>query len=223
MRDGWAAGVLGLVVRDRGTLYPAGAARRRMLVTLEGLDGSGKTTVARALEDAYPDAVHTREPTDTWYGEAVTRSIGDEDADPVAELFLYTADHAAHLASTVRPALDRGALVVSDRYSDSRYAYQGASLDGVIEDPLAYVKGIHAPFTRPPDVTVYLDVDPSTGAARSGASNKFEQVDFLERVRANYERLIAAEPDRFERVDASRPVDEVVGATLDVVERVSSE
>jgi len=98
-----------------------------MLVTLEGLDGSGKTTVWEALRERYPEATFTREPTDdSWYGEAVYRSIEDDDADPLAELFLYTADHADHLSRVIEPALERGDLVVSDRYSDSRFAYQGA-------------------------------------------------------------------------------------------------
>src|SRR6056297_2991479 len=102
-----------------------------MLVTLEGLDGSGKTTVWERLRaDDAVDATFTREPTDSWYGESVQRSIDDDDADSLAELFLYTADHAAHPADTVRPALEAGELVVSDRYSDSRYAYQGATLAG---------------------------------------------------------------------------------------------
>ena len=93
-----------------------------MLITLEGIDGSGKTTVAEALQDTLPEAMFTREPTDSWYGEAVERSIRDDGADPLAELFLYAADHADHLSRVVRPALDSGKLVVSDRYSDSRYA-----------------------------------------------------------------------------------------------------
>ena len=101
-----------------------------VLVTLEGLDGSGKTSCIGALKasPSIPTATYTREPTHTWYGEAVRRSLNDDDADPLAELFLYTADHAAHLADVIGPALDRGELVVSDRYSDSRYAYQGATL-----------------------------------------------------------------------------------------------
>ncbi|KYH26253.1 putative thymidylate kinase [Halalkalicoccus paucihalophilus] len=181
-----------------------------MLVTLEGLDGSGKSTVHEALQDTYPDAVFTREPTDSWYGEAVARSIADDEADPLAELFLYTADHADHLSRTVRPALDAGELVISDRYSDSRYAYQGVALEGVVDRPMEYVRGIHAAFTRPPDLTIYLDVDPETGARRSGATNKFEQSDYLGRVRANYERLVAAEPGRFVRVDATRSPEVVV-------------
>ncbi|MFT4922915.1 MAG: dTMP kinase [Haloarculaceae archaeon] len=188
-----------------------------MLVTLEGLDGSGKTTCLEALQEAdvVPgDATFTREPTTTWYGEAVDRSIEDADADPLAELFLYTADHAAHLADTVRPALDRGEVVISDRYSDSRYAYQGVSLSNRFEDPMAFVRAIHEPWTRPPDLTVYLDVDPETAAERSGATNKFETADYLERVRANYERLIDDDPDRFVRIDATRSADDVRSAVL---------
>ncbi|QIO24047.1 dTMP kinase [Haloarcula sp. JP-L23] len=195
-----------------------------MLVTLEGLDGSGKTTVWERLRagDAVPeDATFTREPTDSWYGEAVQRSIDDDDADSLAELFLYTADHAAHLADTIRPALADGRLVVSDRYSDSRYAYQGATLSGTnhFEDPLDYVREVHAPWTRPPDLTVYLDLDPETAARRSGATNKFETADYLADVRENYERLIEDDPERFVRVDATADPetvsDRVRGAILD--------
>ncbi|ERH02823.1 MAG: thymidylate kinase, partial [Halonotius sp. J07HN6] len=163
------------------------------------------TTVWESLREVYPDAVFTREPTESWYGDAVTRSINADDADPLAELFLYTADHADHLSRVVRPALADGDLVVSDRYSDSRYAYQGATLaDSAVEDPLTYIQSVHEPFTRQPDLTVYLDIDPETAAERSGKTNKFEQTDYLERVRANYEQLIDADPGRFARVDATQ-------------------
>jgi len=194
-----------------------------MLVTLEGLDGSGKSTACAALRESDvlpPGTVFTREPTTTWYGEAVQRSIGDPEADPLAELFLYTADHAAHLAGTVEPALARGDLVVSDRYSDSRFAYQGASLADRFDDPVAFVQRLHEPWTRPPDATVYLDVDPETAAGRAGATNKFERVDHLRRVRENYEGLLAADPDRFVRVDATRPETDVVEAVLEAVDSV---
>ena len=197
-----------------------------MLVTLEGLDGSGKSSAAARLQesDAVPeDAVFTREPTGSWYGDAVRRSIESPEADSLAELFLYTADHAAHLAETVRPALAEDRVVVSDRYSDSRYAYQGATLaahpDLDVSDPLEYVREVHEPWTRPPDATIYLDVDPETGAERADASNKMEQVAFLERVRDNYEQLLADDPDRFVRIDATRPQDEVA---TDVRETVAN-
>lgn len=188
-----------------------------MLVTLEGLDGSGKTTVHEALRDSYPDAVFTREPTDSWYGDAVARSISDDEADPLAELFLYTADHADHLSRVVRPALSEGKLVISDRYADSRYAYQGAALVGVIDHPVEYVRELHAPFTRPPDLTIYLDIDPEIGAARSGATNKFEQSGYLKRVGENYERLVSDETERFVRIDATRPPERVLDRVEDVL------
>jgi dTMP kinase len=193
------------------------------LVTLEGLDGSGKTTVWEALRDRYPDLTFTREPTGTWYGDAVRRSVADDDADPLAELFLYTADHAAHLADVVRPALSEDAVVLSDRYSDSRFAYQAAAIEAAEVDvrrPLEYVRGIHAAFSRAPDATIYLDVDPQTGAARAGATNKFERAGFLAAVRANYERLIEAEPERFVRVDATQSPETVLASVEDALERV---
>ena len=200
-----------------------------MLVTLEGLDGSGKSSAIDHLAEcaAVPDdAVFTREPTASWYGEAVERSIADDDADSLAECFLYTADHADHLTRTVRPALAEDRPVVSDRYSDSRYAYQGATLADHshldTEDPLEYVREVHAPFTRTPDVTVYLDVDPETGARRAGGTNKLERVDFLTAVSENYERLIDDDPERFVRVDATRSQDAVLSdvesVLLDILE-----
>ncbi|MFB6250217.1 MAG: dTMP kinase [Halobellus sp.] len=198
-----------------------------MLVTLEGLDGSGKTSAWEALREEFPEAVFTCEPTESWYGESVARSMGDDDANPLAELFLFTADHADHLSRVVRPALADGSLVVSDRYSDSRFAYQAASLaDSYLaggRDPLEYVREIHAAFSHPPDLTIYLDVDPETAAERAGATNKFERVAHLERVSENYERLIDAEPERFARVDAAQPLPDVISAVTEHVEAFAIE
>lgn len=187
-----------------------------MLVTLEGLDGSGKTTVREALQHTYPDAQFTREPTETWYGESVRRALDDEDSAPLADLFLFTADHAQHLKDTVRPALAEGRLVISDRYSDSRYAYQGAMLDGEITRPMEYIQGIHRPFTRAPDLTLYLDIDPETAIARSGRTDKLENENYLHRVRENYEQLIDQEPGRFYRIDAAQSPE----AVIEEVERI---
>jgi len=192
-----------------------------MLITLEGIDGSGKTTVWEALQDNHPEAVYTREPTDSWYGEAVKRAIAADDAEPLASLFLFTADHADHLSRVVRPALADGKVVVSDRYSDSRFAYQAVELaDTGLRRPMDYVRGVHEPFTRSPDATIYLDVDPETAAARSGATNRFEQAGYLAEVRANYEQLIEYEPDRFVRVDATRPPEDVLSEVEDVFDRL---
>ena len=105
---------------------------RGKLITLEGIDGSGKSTVAKKLQEnpeikAF-EPVFTREPTrGTLTGTAVEKAI-QSDTDQLAELFLFTADHAEHLAKLVKPALESGKSVISDRYSDSRYAYQGITL-----------------------------------------------------------------------------------------------
>lgn len=191
-----------------------------MLLALEGLDGSGKTTCWEHLQDRdLPGEVaFTREPTNSWYGEAVRRSLKADDSDSLAELFLYTADHAAHLASVVEPALDRNAAVISDRYSDSRYAYQGATLAERFPDAMEFVRAIHQPWTRPPDVTIYLDVPPEVAAERSDAADKFETVSHLESVQANYEQLIEAAPERFVRIDATQPQETVIAAVEEAVE-----
>lgn len=122
-----------------------------LLVTIEGIDGTGKSTLLAMLSETLADLspVFTREPGATWVGTAVRRAIAEE-ADPVAEALLFAADHAAHLAAVVRPALDEDRLVISDRYTDSRYAYQTAMLEGLIPDPLAWLRSVHDGWTIPP-------------------------------------------------------------------------
>jgi len=165
------------------------------LITLEGLDGSGKTSLWESLKAEYrecDDVLFTREPTlDSWYGDAVYRSLRDDDADSLAELFLYFADHANHLAETIRPALAEGKIVICDRYLDSRCAYQSATLqdqygDAVFED----IYQLHKQWSVFPDMTLYLDVSPETGAARSEQANKFETVEYLRSVETYYQRLL---------------------------------
>ncbi|MFB6253690.1 MAG: dTMP kinase [Halobacteriaceae archaeon] len=190
-----------------------------MLISFEGIDGSGKTTILEKLQDSYPDIVYTQEPTETWYGDAVRRSLNEQTADPLAELFLYTADHAAHLTDTIKPALSAGEVIISDRYIDSRYAYQSVAINDRFSSPIEYIKEIHAPFTVMPDLTIYFDLDPEIAATRSGVTNKFEQVEFLQSVKRNYERIIAADPDRFVTVDAAQSEDDV----YDEVHRILGE
>jgi len=189
-----------------------------MLVTLEGLDGSGKTTVWEALRDTYSDATFTREPTESWYGDAVERSLQDDDADSLAECFLYLADHADHLSRVIRPALEEQTLVVSDRYVDSRIAYQGATIGEHVRRPMEYLRGIHTAFTVMPDLTLYLDVDVETALGRSAAANKFERRSHLAAVRDNYERLVDAEPERFVRIDATDSPEAVIERAEDAID-----
>lgn len=186
------------------------------LITLEGIDGSGKSTIAKRLSENTEILAHspifTREPTrDTLTGRAVEGAI-QSDTDQLAELFLFTADHAEHIAKLVRPALESGKSVISDRYSDSRYAYQGMTLKNRIEDPLSWVRTIHRGWTIVPDLTLLFDIEPEIAVERCGNrgnKTKFEKIEFLNGVREIFHKLAAEEPERFVIIDANRPVEEI--------------
>lgn len=184
-----------------------------LLVTLEGIDGSGKSTLHAALKVllADLDPVFTREPGATWVGEAVRRAIAEQ-IDPVTEATLFVADHAAHLATLVRPALAQGKLVVSDRYSDSRYAYQSVTLQGIIREPEQWLRAMHNGWSIVPDRT-FLSVLPVDEAlTRLKPDNQrehFEKRETLEKVQNNYLAYARAEPSRFVIVDAMLPPETV--------------
>lgn len=199
-----------------------GALRGR-LITCEGIDGSGKSTAARALADALRgqgrDVRATLEPTPTWLGEAVRHGF-KEDVSPWTEALLFMADHATHV-ERVRGQLAEGALVVSDRWSDSTFAYQGAALSFPGFDALARLREMEAPFDLAPDLTLLFDLDPEAAIERVGRrgqdAEKFERVDFLVKVRANYLRLAKEEPARFVVLDAARAPDAVLRDALAAV------
>jgi dTMP kinase len=192
-----------------------GTADRGLWITLEGGDGSGKTTQATALEawlrESGREVVRTREPGGSDVGVLIRDIVLHHRGDiaPRAEALLYAADRAHHVATVVRPALERGAVVVQDRYLDSSVAYQGAGrvLDaGEVRD-----LSLWATDGALPDITVLLDLDPAAARARLDADDKpfdrleAEKADFHERVRTAFLGLAAAEPERFLVLDASRP------------------
>ncbi len=200
------------------------------LVTFEGIDGSGKSTMLSRLQkinESEPlcsnGTVFTREPTkDTLTGKAVYAAI-ENNVDPLAELFLFLADHAAHLSGTVRPALAGGKLVISDRYSDSRCAYQSATLKEIIPEAFDFVCRLHEPWTRKPDLTFLFDIRPEVSCERCkdrGAQTKFERVDFLKEVTANFKKLAENEPDRFIILDAEKTPEENEKTILKEIRRL---
>ena len=181
------------------------------LITLEGIDGTGKSSIAKMLKTKLPEAVFTAEPTKSWIGKAVKKSIESE-ADPLAELFLFVADHAEHIAKVIRPALDEGKHVISDRYSDSRYAYQGATLSHIFDDAMGWVESIHKGWTIVPDLTILFTIDPSIAVSRCGIRGnhtKFEKIEFLKTVQDNFLKLARKEPQRFVVIDAGRELEAV--------------
>ncbi len=190
-----------------------------LFITLEGGDGSGKSTQMGALTEWLSGhgrtVIQAREPGGTDLGielrEIVLHRRGHIAAR--AEALLYAADRAHHIATVVRPALERGDVVIQDRYLDSSVAYQGA---GRVLDPTE-VRDLSLWATEGllPHLTVLLDLDPAVGRERLDASRtrydrlEAEEADFHERVRAAYLALADAEPGRFLVLDATLPVDEL--------------
>lgn len=188
-------------------------------ITFEGGDGSGKTTQAALLEGWLREqgrtVVRTREPGGTEVGDLIRDIVLHHRGDiaPRAEALLYAADRAHHVATLVRPALERGEVVIQDRYLDSSVAYQGAGrvLDaGEVRD-----LSLWATDGALPDVTVLLDIDPGTARGRLDADDKpfdrleAEKAEFHGRVRQAYLRLAEAEPERFIVVDATLAVEAI--------------
>jgi dTMP kinase len=192
-----------------------------LLVTLEGIDGSGKSTLHETLREllADLDPVFTREPGATWVGDSVRRAIAEQ-IDPVTEATLFVADHAAHLATVVRPALAKGYLVISDRYSDSRYAYQTVTLQGIVPDPEPWLRAMHDGWTIIPDRT-FLCVLPVDDALRrlkpDNQREHFEKRETLEKVQNNYLEYARNEPSRFVIVDAMLPPKTVAKFVADAI------
>src|SRR3989440_2458221 len=194
-----------------------------LFVTFEGIDRSGKTSQARMLVDALGgDAVAVREPGGTAVGERVRELLKDPAASigPRTEALLFAAARAELVAQVIRPALEAGRVVVCDRYVDSSLAYQGGAR-GLGIDEVARLNG-WATEGLTPDLTILLRLDPDLARVRAGEDDRFEEEGAaLQRSVADaYEQLAAADPERWRRVDASRPIDEVHADVLKLVETV---
>ena len=179
-------------------------------VAFEGGEGAGKSTQVRLLAEALAaqglEVVTTREPGGTPSGAAIRSILLDPatQLSPRAEALLYAADRAHHVATVIRPALERGAVVITDRYVDSSLAYQGAGRT-LAQSEVANISA-WATEGLVPDFTVLLDLDPEVGLARAGDPDRLEAepLDFHRRVRAGFLDLAGAEPHRYVVVDAER-------------------
>ncbi len=192
-----------------------------MLVTIEGIDGSGKSTLHKALGPylADLDPVITCEPGSTWIGEAVRRAIR-EHADPIAEALLFVADHAAHLREVIWPALSEDRLVISDRYIDSRLVYQQVTLDGIIPDPLTWLRAVHHGWTIMPDLTILLAVPVPVALERTGkreSGEHFEQESVLTKVQEYYMELVEEDTARFLILDGTLPPEHILRVAGEVI------
>ena len=192
-----------------------------MFITLEGIEGSGKTTQIRHIADFLQregrECVVTREPGGTVIGKKVRAILLDPESkgmDPLAELLLYTADRAQHIMEVVHPALAEGKTILCDRYFDATLVYQGYARG--IE--IGLISRLHQLMLKDlkPDITLLLDLPPEMGlsrawkqiesGARAGVETRFEEetLSFHEKVRAGYLELSRLAPERFRVIDASR-------------------
>lgn len=191
-----------------------------MFVSLEGVDGSGKSTQARLLVEALGnDTVAIREPGGTEAAERIRELLADPtlELDPMAELMLFLAARADLTERVIRPALEAGRDVVADRFSDSSVAYQGAARGlGVGE-----VIGLCETATDGlwPDLTLLLKIKPETGLGRAAGDDRFEQegLSLQEAVATAYEEIAMIASDRVTVIDATGTVEEVHARVMEAV------
>lgn len=205
-----------------------------LLLTFEGIDGSGKSTQARLLdeylrENGY-ETLLVREPGGTELSERIRSLLLEPDVNvhPTAELLLFSAARAQLVAERIRPALEAGRIVICDRFYDSSTAYQGAGRG--VADP-AWLQSFHHRVTEGlvPDRTYLVDLDPETARARrdDGATERDrmegEDRDFYHRVAAAYDALAEEHPDRIHRLDGHRSIDALHTAIRSDVETLLNE
>jgi len=193
---------------------------RLMFISLEGVDGSGKSTQARLLAEALgPETLLIREPGGTDAAERIRELLADPalEIDPFAELLLFSAARADLVARVIRPALEQGGVVVADRFADSSVAYQGGArglgTSHVLSLTDTVIDGLW------PDLTILLKVDPEVGLGRAAGDDRFEAegVELQRAVAEAYEEIALIAADRVVAVDASGTVEEIHARVLEVV------
>jgi len=198
---------------------------RGLFVTFEGIDRSGKTTQARLLAEALGDeALGVREPGGTPAAERIRELLKDA-ALPLgseAEALLFAAARAEIVGNVIRPALADGRVVISDRFLDSSLAYQGGARGLGVEE----VERINRFATGGlvPDLTFLLEIEPAAAAERAGESDRFEDegASLQQAVLEAYERLVAGDPGRWRRIDATRAPEEIHAEVLAEVKAARS-
>jgi len=197
-----------------------------MLISLEGLDGSGKSTVMNALTDKYPNAVTTREPSELTYGQLVRERLSDESSNELIDFYLFMCDRVHHIEERVKPGVEEGRLVISDRYADSTRAYQPVALtrENALFDSeweaKYFIEQSMRPWSYEPDLTLYIDISVDTALKRTEGDEKYEKRDFLRKVRQNYEALCDSN-QRIVRIDGEQSEDEVATSALGKVDVAS--
>ena len=178
------------------------------LITFEGIDGSGKTTIAKILHSKIENSIFTTEPTDSWLGKSVKKAL-EEKRDAITIAFLFLADRNEHIKE-IKKWLNEGKIVICDRFIDSTFAYQKEhiKMDGVEE----WLNWLHKPFFTKPDITFLLVIEPRKAIERIKDRKLivYEDEKFLKRVQENYLEIAKKEKDRIVIIDAEKSKEEVV-------------
>jgi dTMP kinase len=203
---------------------------RGKFITFEGIDGSGKTTQMRMLASDLRlkgcDVLTTKEPGGTPLGRRLREAFleTEETVSPLAELLLFAADRAQHVDFLVKPAINEGKIVISDRYADATFAYQGAGR-GFPEKMVAEVIKLATGGLKP-DLTLFFDISIDKALLRTNSRDESgerknrmdsETTEFYERVRAAYLKIAKAEPKRFIKIDAGGSIEEIHARVLQAV------
>lgn len=189
-----------------------GKQEMKHFVTFEGIDGSGKSTISKLVykklkSDGY-DIVLTFEPTDSWIGKQVQKCI-KTNTDPFVTAFTFIADRIEH-GKQIQKWLDENKIVLCDRYSESTYAYQGAQMQDLIDNPIKWLKELSKDRIPIPDRTFIFLIPPQQAVARIQHRDNlipFEKTVFLEKVHKNY--ITLAKGKRFKKIDASKTIKEL--------------
>lgn len=196
-------------------------------ISFEGIEGTGKSTQSRLLAEHLREkgyrVIQTMEPGGTKISMKIRElllSLDSREMDHVTELLLYNAARVQHIKEVIEPAIERGDIVITDRFSDSTVAYQGFArgIDLQLIDSLDMI----ATHKLCPDITILLDIDVKTGLARNRALNKndrleLEDLSFHEKVRKGFIQIAAMNPERVRLVDCSEGLDEVHGKVVEII------
>jgi|APHM01.1.fsa_nt_gi thymidylate kinase len=193
-----------------------------MLVTVEGLDGAGTTTVCNALGKEFPESVQTAEPSDGVYGSRTRSRLSREGTDPIIDCLLFICDRKHHLNNVIQPALDEGKTVFCDRYIDSTRVYQPHVLkdEANFESPWdvkGFIERVHHYFDIPEaDLTLYVDVPVETAMERMSGDEKYENEEQLRVAKDEYDAIHDAY-ERVVRLDGTQSEEELVTDALEAV------